>query len=214
MPYFSYSSPVITVESCLGSVTSGLNYLKEVKSPFLRPGSTLATRLEASLPAIAEPLCKNIGKVDWVWVKGTPYHHAENMVRRVAAWCPGWTFSLHCHSERGCALMKSKEADPFSPKLHRQIQFAGDFGDLKRKPRLLKFFLENFLGTFKILGEREEVAGWCSWPSRLQSCIQGQPESCRTSGAPLDRWWAAGEQGVHFPGNLVNKQVKVYWKLL
>lgn len=55
---------MITVESCLGNGRSGLISFKEVKSPFLRPGSTLATRLEVFLLAIAEPLSKNTGKVD------------------------------------------------------------------------------------------------------------------------------------------------------
>lgn len=61
---------------------------------------------------------------------------------------------LHSHSEMGL-----EAADPLRPKLRRQVQFAGDFGDLKAKPRISKLSQEKFLGTFKIVGEGEEVAG-------------------------------------------------------
>lgn len=166
---------MITVESCLGSGRSGLISLKVVKSPFLRPGSTLATRLEAFLLAIAEPLSKNTGKVDWVWMKGTPYHHGDNMVRRVAALCPGWSFSLHYHSEMGCALMKSEATDSFNPKLHRQVQFAGNFSDLKRKWRIFKFSLENFLVTLKPWDKRKKLLADAAGPAGCSPVLRAHP---------------------------------------
>lgn len=185
MPYFSYRSPVISTESCQESGRCVLNYLEEVESPFLRPRSTLATRLEPSLPAIAEPLCKNTGKVDWVWVRGTPYQHSqENMVRRVAALCPGWAFSLHSHSEM--VLDEVRSSRPFEAQTAQAV--CRGFWWFEEKPRILKLSLENFLGTFKMTGEGEEVTGWCSWPSGLQPCTQGPARSAVRARVKQDIW--------------------------
>lgn len=51
---------------------------------------------------------------------------------------------LHSQWEISCALIKSEAAkEPFAPKLHKQVQFTSNFGDLKRIPAIFKFSLEN-----------------------------------------------------------------------